>query len=114
MDNPTITSGYIVLGENTPPRPLTLEEAVAEDDKFAKILERFDAAQETAEERRRRLELEEAEALKRKQKQKRILELQTLIAELRSKLSNLGGRDNGIEARISAAQTELFWLMFEL
>lgn len=94
------------------PKQQTIEEAIAEDRHFAQVFERFDAQQETDEERRKRLEAEDEKALERLKHRQKMMELQSLIAELRSKIASSGGKDPEMEARLSAAQTELFWLMF--
>lgn len=112
MNTPVYYNTAYINTECASPKQQMLEEAIAEDRRFAKVLERFDAEQETDEERRKRLQAEDEQALERNRRRQKMNELQALIAELRSKLASSGGKDPGIEARLSAAQTELFWLMF--
>lgn len=112
MNTPIYYNTVYINTECASPKQQMLEEAIAEDRRFAKVLERFDAQQETDEERAQRLKAEDKQALERSRMRQKMNDLQALIAELRSKLASSGGKNPAIEARISAAQTELFWLMF--
>ena len=112
MNTPIYYIPTYINTECASPKQQILEEAIAEDRRFAKVLERFDAEQETAEERAERLKAEDEQALERHRLRQKMNDLQALIAELRSKLASSGCKNPEIEARISAAQTELFWLMF--
>lgn len=112
MNTPIYYNTAYINTECASPKQQTMEEAIAEDRRFEKVLEWFDSMQETDEERKKRLKAEDEKALESTRRRRKILELQTLIAELRSKLTGSGGKDPEVEARLSAAQTELFWLMF--
>lgn len=79
---------------------------------FEKVLKQVDAMIGTPAERAKRRAEEQKAAEAKAKREKRINELYALIAKLRTMLMDRGGRDASIEAQISAAQTELFWLQF--
>ncbi|MDL2236764.1 hypothetical protein LJC56_02890 [Christensenellaceae bacterium OttesenSCG-928-K19] len=88
-----------------------LEDELEKSAEFKKVLEKFDSMQETAEQKRARQKQEAEAAQEKKAKNKKIAELRGLIAQLKAKLSS-SGHDPKIAAQLSAAQTQLFWLMF--
>ncbi len=90
-----------------------LEEALEEQEKFAEVLERYDALQETPEERAARNKAEAQAARDRREFQTKLNELQGLIAELKRKLINSGYSDD-VQAELSAAQSKLYWLVVGL
>lgn len=90
-----------------------LQDELDKTEDFEKLLKKIDSMQETSEERAARLEAEDKEVQARKDRTKKMNELQSLIAQLRSQLAASGG-DPAIAARLSEAQTELFWLMMSL
>lgn len=79
-----------------------------EDSEFKAMLREFDATQESEAERRARRAAEDRLAAERRARQAKLLELQAKIATLRSRV--VGGGGPADEARLSMAQTELFWL----
>lgn len=80
-----------------------------QDTAFLQLLKNFDATQETQAERRRRQAAEEAARLEKLRQTQAANELYGRIAQLRSKVSAGGGA--AVQAQLSAAQTELFWLL---
>lgn len=85
------------------------EEAWQPDSAFLKLLEDFDATQETDSERRARRAREADEAQRLRERTKKMLELQARIAQLRSRIAG-GSGTTGDEAELGMLQTELFWL----
>lgn len=86
----------------------TAQAEPAEDSEFKALLREFDATQETEAERRARRTAEDRLAAERRARQAQLLELQAKIATLRSRVAGGGGPAD--QARLSMAQTELFWL----
>ncbi|MDR0310975.1 MAG: hypothetical protein LBJ21_05260 [Acidobacteriota bacterium] len=80
---------------------------------FAKILEKVDADRQSTMKTDREKADETRELQEKKDKEKKINELRGLIAQLRQKLAG-SGYDRAIAARLSAAETELFWLLFQI
>ncbi len=90
-----------------------LGQEIEESEKFAEVLKKFDAAQETDEDRRARQKAETEATAAAKEKSTKVNELRGRIAQLKSKIAGSGG-DPALEAQLSALQTELFWMMFSL
>ncbi|HBU13130.1 MAG TPA: hypothetical protein DEB31_10565 [Clostridiales bacterium] len=88
------------------------EEELEKSAEFRKILEKFDAMQETAEEKRARRAKEAEAAQEKSEKNKKIAQLRGRIAQLKSKLMSTG--DPSVKAEIAALETQLFWLMFSM
>jgi len=111
MDNiPVINTDTV---STAPPMVQKLAREIEESDKFEKVLKRIDAQTETSEQRSARIAKENEAIRARKEKNKKICDLRALIAQLRTKLLS-SGFDPRVEAQLSAAQNELFWLMFSL
>lgn len=90
-----------------------LDNQIQRQKDFAKALKMLDDHLAETERRRKREEAQRKQAEHDERvKEKKIQELTALIAHLRSKVANSRGGDSSAQARLDAAETELFWLTF--
>ncbi len=85
-------------------------DAIEESEKFAEVMRKLAALQESPRERAARLDREAELAAERRRKTSRINELRGLIAQLRTKLVS-SNYSTKVQAQISDAQRQLYWLL---
>lgn len=81
---------------------------------FAKALKTADDYLKSTQKTEEELKNEAEAAQERKETEKKICELRALIAHLRQKLASSGYRSDAVAAQLSAAETELYWLLLNL
>lgn len=95
-----------LFGAGQAAQPLPDTNLQTADPEFFRLLQEFDAAQETAEERQRRQAQQAQQAAQLRQ---RANQLHGRIAQLRSRVA--AGGTPADAAQLSALQTQLFWLL---